>query len=112
MASKYDVTVAIPSIPVRSQLLRRAVDSVLTQTYTSLAGLSIAIDDHREGAGITRQRALDGVNTEWTAFLDDDDEFMPNHLSALMNHAQETEADYAFSWFEVIGGGGRRLGDR
>lgn len=112
MTSKLDVTVAIPSIPPRAHLLRRAVDSVLNQTWHSVAGLSIAVDNRREGAGVTRQRALEGVNTEWTAFLDDDDEFMPQHIEALMQHALETNADYVFSWFEVVGMGGRRLGDR
>lgn len=112
MTSKFDVTVAIPSIPPRAQLLRRAVESVLAQDGSYVAGLSIAVDHRHEGAGPTRQRALDGVTTPWVAFLDDDDEFMSDHIESLMHHAYETDADYVFSWFEVIAGGGRRLGDR
>lgn len=101
MTSRFDVTVAIPSIPPRVRLLRRAVYSVLNQTYGAM-GLSIAVDHYKEGAGPTRQRALDGVTTPWVAFLDDDDEFMPEHIEKLVWHAQETGADYAYSWFKVV----------
>jgi len=96
-----DVTVVIPSIPPRARLLRRAVFTVLNQTHPA-AGISIALDLHREGAGPTRQRALDGVTTPWVAFLDDDDEFMPLHLELLLDHAKQTGADYAYSWFKVV----------
>jgi len=95
------VTVVIPSIPPRVRLLRRAVYSVLNQTYP-VAGISIAVDNDREGAGPTRQRALDGVITPWVAFLDDDDEFLPLHLELLLDHAKQTDADYAYSWFKVV----------
>lgn len=97
------VTVAIPSIPVRKNLLARAVLSVADQVLPAQA-ISIAVDNLKEGAALTRQRALAGVNTPWTAFLDDDDEFMPEHLNLLMAHAIDTNADYVFSWFEVVGG--------
>jgi glycosyltransferase involved in cell wall biosynthesis len=96
-----DVTVVIPSISPRARLLRRAVYSVLNQTHAA-AGISIALDLHREGAGPTRQRALDGVTTPWVAFLDDDDEFLPLHLELLLDHALQTGADYAYSWFKVV----------
>ena len=104
MASNFDVTVAIPSIPPRTRLLERAVKSVFDQTYAA-SGLSVAVDHYRQGAGVTRQRALDGVGTNWTAFLDDDDEFRPDHLERLVEFAQDTGADYAYSWFEVAVGG-------
>jgi glycosyltransferase involved in cell wall biosynthesis len=53
---------------------------------------------------MTRQRGLDTVETEWVAFLDDDDEFLPEHLELLMNAALEQDADYVYSWYHVIGG--------
>jgi hypothetical protein len=68
------------------------------------AAVSIAIDVDREGAGPTRTRALGGSRTEWTAFLDDDDEMLGCHLETLMNLLREFEADVAWSWFEVVGG--------
>ena len=64
------------------------------------AAVSVAVDHNREGAWDTRQRALDAVQTEYVAFLDSDDAFMPHHLETLME-AAEAGADYAFSWFLI-----------
>lgn len=99
------VGVAIPSIPVRSGLLQRAVGSVLGQTYP-IRQISISVDHERLGAAGNRQRALDGIadDTDWVAFLDDDDTFMPQHVEKLVNFARETGADYVFPWFEVVQG--------
>lgn len=97
-----DITVAIPTIPPRTGLLLRALASVGQQTRPA-AAVSIAIDVRREGAPNTRQRALNAVRTPWVAFLDDDDEFLPQHLAALLNHARQTEADYVYSWFFPVG---------
>jgi glycosyltransferase involved in cell wall biosynthesis len=99
-----DITVVIPSIPPRARLLHRAIESVLTQKCKRAPQLAIAVDYEKKGAAHTRQRALDMVQTPWVAFLDDDDQFMPDHLAKLMVHAQQTGADYAYSWFHVIGG--------
>jgi glycosyltransferase involved in cell wall biosynthesis len=98
-----DITVVIPTIPPRAGLLQRALASVSDQ-LTLPDAVSIAIDTEHEGAWATRQRALEAVRTEWVAFLDDDDEFMPFHLLDLKLHAQATNADYAFSWFVVASG--------
>lgn len=101
MKLKPGITVAIPTIPPRVGLLQRAVASVLSQTHPA-AGLAIAIDYTKQGAPATRQRALDMVDTQWVAFLDDDDEFMPPHLETLWNTAHANAADYVYSWFDTI----------
>jgi hypothetical protein len=70
--------------------------------------LAIAIDYGREGAWVTRQRALEmaaAAGTEWVAFLDDDDEWLPRHIELCLQHAHETDADFVYSWFEIAGGG-------
>lgn len=93
-----DVTVCIPTIPPRTEMLQRALKSVYAQTYPPTA-ISIAVDIHREGAWATRQRALDAARTTWVAFLDDDDEFLPCHLEDLLACATENDADFCYSWF-------------
>lgn len=98
----YDITVAIPTIPPRTIFLLRAMASVSQQVLPP-AAVSVAMDVHREGAPATRQRALDAVRTPWVAFLDDDDEFLPQHLSHLLQHALDTGADYVYSWFIPVG---------
>lgn len=98
------VTVCIPSIPPRSSLLGRAMRSVMDQTYQGNLETIVVVDAWKEGAPRTRQKALDRVRTQWVAFLDDDDTFNQNHLESLLRHAFVEDADYVFSWFEVIGG--------
>lgn len=89
------VTVVIPSIPPRAKLLHRALDSVLTQRYTADA-IVVEVDRDHAGAAVTRNRGLAKVDTEWTAFLDDDDVFGPDHLAELM-HAVDSNQ---FHWAE------------
>lgn len=98
-----DITVCVPAHPARiaNGFLDRAMQSVWAQTLTP-AGVSLAIDTHREGAAATRQRALNGVQTEWTAFLDSDDLFLPKHLEWLAAHAISTGADFCYAWFKVL----------
>lgn len=83
-------------------MLRRALASVLTQTYPA-AAVSVAVDLKREGSAVTRNRALAAVATEWVAFLDDDDSFLPQHLELLTACAEATEADVVYPCPEVEG---------
>ncbi len=96
------VTVIIPSIPPRRDVLQRAVRSVLAQTHPATA-IRVEVDTEHTGAGATRNRALRGISTEWVAFVDDDDELLPDHLEVLLGHAAETGADVVWPWFEPVG---------
>lgn len=98
------VCVVIPTIPPRSTYLQRAVDSVMHQDYKGPLSISIDIDRQRTGATQTRWRALQRAEAEFVAFLDDDDEFYHNHVSAIVQGIHDAGADYGYSWFDVIGG--------
>jgi hypothetical protein len=97
-----EITVAIPAHPARvaNGMLDRAVASVKAQLLPA-ADISIAIDEDGDGAAVTRQRALDAVTTEWTAFLDSDDFFYPEHLRVLALGAKIFKADYTYSYYCV-----------
>lgn len=98
-----NITVAIPTIPPRvgnGRLLNHALYSVKQQTLRPSGGVSCALDVDKAGAAVTRQRALDGVRTEWVAFLDDDDYWYPHHLETLHGLALEYDASYVYSWFD------------
>jgi hypothetical protein len=97
------VGVAIPSIPPRGKLLKRALTSVQVQTHP-VDQINIAYDTSREGAGATRNRAKNSLTTDYIAFLDDDDEMLPHHIEVLLGHIEYHQADVAFSWFTVVGG--------
>src|SRR3954466_11334905 len=68
-----NVTVCVPTIPGREQLLARALASVDAQTARPRRILVVA-DTERRGAAWTRNRLLRQVRTSWVAWLDDDDE--------------------------------------
>lgn len=90
------VTVVIPTHPPRlPDLTTRAVVSVMEQTRPADA-LIVELDTNSSGAAKTRNLALAKVTTEWTAFLDSDDEFMPEHLERLTACADETDADVVY----------------
>jgi hypothetical protein len=97
-----EITVCIPTHPARVEngMLDRAVDSVKAQLLPA-ADISIAIDENGDGAAATRQRALDAVKTEWTAFLDSDDWMYPEHLKVLAAAARIFNADYTYSYYMV-----------
>jgi glycosyltransferase involved in cell wall biosynthesis len=105
-----EITVAIPAHRPRltDGMLSRALASVQGQTEPA-AAISLAVDLDHDGAWVTRQRALEAVRTEWVAFLDADDEFMPEHLEKLHRAAVKHEADYVFSYYMVRNVAGQDL---
>jgi glycosyltransferase involved in cell wall biosynthesis len=98
-----DVTVVIPTIPGREDLLHRAKVSVSNQKVRP-GGIIVQSDDARHGAHWARNVALDKVTTDWVAWLDDDDEFLPNHIQVLVRGANKSNADMVFSYAEFVGG--------
>lgn len=104
-----DVTVVTPTIPPRTDRLAKALGSVWRQTCPPVA-VAVTVDRDHDGAGKTRDRALAMVETEWVAFLDDDDWLYPHHLQTLCNFQQAVEhsgaqCDVVYPWFDVGGGG-------
>ena len=97
------VSVIIPTHPARSTngMLQRALGSVWAQTRPPDA-VHVAMDLNREGAAATRQRALMAATTDFVAFLDSDDAFLPKHLEWLLRHQEETGADFVYAWFKVL----------
>jgi glycosyltransferase involved in cell wall biosynthesis len=97
----HDITVVIPTIPPRARKLRQAITSALGQTLPP-ACIVIEIDHDHEGPAVVRNRALAKVETEYVAFLDDDDQFRANHLQLLRQCAEQTSADLVYPWFDVV----------
>jgi GT2 family glycosyltransferase len=88
----HDITVVIPTIPPRADLLPRAVASVHAQTYPASALVLVADPDHT-GSAATCNRGLADVHTSWVLFLADDDQLMPTALQLLAEAQQQSGAD-------------------
>lgn len=94
------VTVCIAAHParLRNGMLSRAFNSVIAQTQQPEVIL-VVNDTERHGAGWTRSVLLDRVDTEWIAWIDSDDEWEPEHLAKLVEHARATDSVFVYSWF-------------
>jgi glycosyltransferase involved in cell wall biosynthesis len=102
--TKPTVCVVIPAHPARlaDGKLTRAVQSVCAQEGATADQISVTIDTERAGAAATRARALAAARTDWVAFLDSDDLFLPMHLRRMLAHAEKTGADFVYSWFKIL----------
>jgi len=99
--------VVIPTIPGRDALLKRACKSIREDVLVAGA---IEVDTDGKGPAAMRNLAVvnslnAGLRPPWIAFLDDDDEFDPGHVQALIEHADATGADVVYPWFHLNVGG-------
>lgn len=95
------IAVVIPTIEGREEMLARAVLSVNAQSRFP-DQVVIEVDTERTGAAATRNRAIEKVTCEWTAFLDDDDTLYPHHLEFLERCALATGAGLVYPWYDGI----------
>jgi glycosyltransferase involved in cell wall biosynthesis len=86
-------------------MLRQAQLSVKRQTLQPFE-VVVEFDHDRTGSAATRNRALERVTTEFVAWLDDDDQFLPNHLETLRAAATVHSADVVYSLPRILDGAG------
>lgn len=97
------VAAIVPSIPPRRLQLAEALSSIAGQTR-QVDEIHVTVDHDGDGPAAARNRSLAAVTAEWVAFLDDDDLWLPDHVAALLEHAEQTGADLVYPWFVVAGG--------
>jgi glycosyltransferase involved in cell wall biosynthesis len=102
-----DVTICVPTIPAREDMLRRAATSVQQQTYA--CNLSVYLDAEGNGAAATRNEAWRQADTDWVGFLDDDDLLRPDHVELCRQRALDTDADLVYPWFNIHDNGGNDI---
>lgn len=62
------------------------------------------LDNSGKYGAVSRNYGLKMMaTTKWIAYLDDDNTWLPNHLSSLMDSIKTADADFAFSGFLVNG---------
>jgi GT2 family glycosyltransferase len=102
-AAHDGVTVVVPTIAGREQLLQRALDSVWAQTRPA-AAVAVVRDQRRRGAAWARNLGAEMAVTGWIAWLDDDDELLPHHLQVLVEAGEASGAGLIYGYPEVVGG--------
>jgi glycosyltransferase involved in cell wall biosynthesis len=114
------ISVVIP-VYNRKEVLQRAVNSVLNQTYHKIEIIIVddsSFDDIRQvvnrifgdhpkircirheknlGAQAARNSGIKAAKGEWIAFLDSDDEYLPNSIEVRLNKASATEVSVVHS---------------
>jgi Glycosyl transferase family 2 len=100
--AEVTVAVCIPTIPRRRDMLKRALDSVAAQTRQP-DEVIVVEDTEGRGAAPTRNEAWQQATSTYVAFLDDDDEFLPDHLEVSLRTLRRTRADLVYAWFELVG---------
>ena len=105
VSAPLPVTVVIPAYN-RPTMVKRAVLSALAQrprppaevivvddcssdntaAVASAAGATVIRHDANRGGAAARNTAIRAAGQDWIAFLDSDDELLPNHLAALWPH--------------------------
>jgi hypothetical protein len=97
------VAVCIPTIPGREVMLERALRSVKVQRRQPDEVL-VELDSDRTGAAATRNRLIERCQSDWIAWLDDDDMLLPQHLKVLMKEASYGDADLIYPTPRMVGG--------
>jgi len=105
------ITVVVPHIPPRLADLVQCLGSINAQTRGADAVI-IATDNTRAGSAATRTRGLMQSVTEFSAFVDDDDVLLPDHLRVLEAGARESGADVVYSGCFVIDQNAQQLAPR
>ena len=92
------LTLLTPSMPGRANLLGQMLISVAEQTVQPYQHLIRVKGGTPSVQGLVEQRnALLGMaETEWIAWVDDDDLLLPNHIETLMAHLDG--ADLVYTW--------------
>lgn len=94
-----DVTICTATISTRTELLKRAIESVKNQTLQPFEHL-IILDSNKEGHCIILDKMINQAKTKYVAILDDDDELLPNHIELLYKKIVKTNADLVYPHFK------------
>lgn len=93
-----EVTVITAALPHRTSLLADAIRSVHAQTVPVREHL-ISVAPRRRVADV-RNDLIDAADSEWVAFLDDDDLLDPHHVETLLRQADNADVVIPYCRFD------------
>jgi len=82
------VSVVIPTLPKRKEVLQRALASVKKQTYSNI---EVITETGGNNACEARNLAIQRANGDFIAFLDDDDTWEPTKIEKQVNYLQNNK---------------------
>ena len=131
----YDVTIGIP-VYKSADYIRRALESALAQTYTSIEflivddagddgsidvvqlvkethprGGDIHIINHKEnfGVSVSRNDIIDNAQGEYLYFMDSDDSIVENTIELMMQNVSQYNAEVVFGSYKKIETSGKEI---
>ena len=132
MSALPEVSVVIPTMN-RPQLVRRAVNSVLAQTYSTFeiivvddgsdtdvksvladiqdSRLQVIRHEKRRGASAARNTGIDAAQGRYVAFLDDDDEWLSSKLTKQVQllDASPPDVGMVYCWMDYFDNNGQMV---
>lgn len=122
--NKYPVFSIITPTFGRPEMLSRNIRSVISQTYGNYEHIIVddgndAITenlvkdfnddrivfcqhDHQKGAAAAYNTGINNSRGEFIAFLDDDDEYMPEYLERMFHHFSSAPKNVGFVWTGIV----------
>lgn len=97
------MAVLVPSIPIRGEMLARALASVAKQTRP-VDQIVVSVDHAKIGAPSNIAKAFDSVRTDWVVKLDDDDWLREDYIERMVTAGDEASADVVYCPYLVVGG--------
>ncbi len=94
------ISVIIPTCN-RPELLKKAIASVERQTYRNVELIVIDDGETRLGGGAARNKGIRQATGDYIAFLDDDDQWMPDKLEVQLGLFEKTPPEVGFSFTAV-----------
>jgi len=99
VGNKADVTVCTATIPRRKEMLQRAIESVKNQTLKPEAHI-VKLDENKIGGAAMIDSIVAEARTKYVMILDDDDEFLPDHIESLYKKIEQEQADLVYPHFK------------
>jgi len=113
------ISVVVPTYN-RKELLAKVLESIKKQDYLAIDVVVVGDNcpvfqysfterrynlpaNHGAGGAVPRNYGIMLAAGQWIAYLDDDNEWEPNHLSSLMEAIQTADVEFAFSSMSVSG---------
>lgn len=89
------IAVVMGALPDRKAMREVAVGSVERQVGVGRVPVVLSVDHRGEGCGAMKNAGLARTDSIWTAFLDDDDWYFPEHLRTLFDASRGADLVYS-----------------